>query len=395
MSDAGGSSGRNADRSTDRGAGDGAASPAPPTPDAVSPAQSAPGGPGGGRAASTGPDEGPRPPSWRALLTGLLMALVMATIMVTTYVSAQHAVVARDLPWGVTGSSPLTTAVQEHVSLKIHHYKDQAALEDAANRTEIYGGFVAQSNTVVIAEAASLVAPGQMPAIYEKAAKAQGRHLAFKVTNRLPKEDPLGVVPGIAVFVLLVAGYLGSTLAVQRTGTAAARRRVVSLIGYAVIAALVFDVIIGPILNAYPDVGTNFWPLWGEFTLMCLAVALLAATLQSLIGPIGTLLTVVIVVFFGNPSTGGVNGTAYLPAFWQYLGPVLPPWNGSTLIRNTLYFDGNAITQQLVVLSIYVVVGAALVTISTYGHLLWWRGTKRRPPISPEEEGGIAAIPPA
>ncbi|MFG3266374.1 hypothetical protein [Streptomyces bobili] len=46
-------------------------------------------------------------------------------------------------------------------------------------------------------------------------------------------------------------------------------------------------------------------------------------------------------------------------------------------------------------LSIYVVVGAALVTISTYGRLLWWRGTTRRPPISPEEEGGIAAIPPA
>ncbi|MFD8792822.1 hypothetical protein [Streptomyces vinaceus] len=47
-------------------------------------------------------------------------------------------------------------------------------------------------------------------------------------------------------------------------------------------------------------------------------------------------------------------------------------------------------------LSIYVVVGAALVTILTSGRLLWWRGTgTRRFPISPEEEGGIATIPPA
>ncbi|WP_158694521.1 hypothetical protein [Streptomyces canus] len=141
MSDAGGYSGRNADRS----AGDSAASPVPTAPGAKSPAQLAPGGSGGGRTESRGPDEGPRPPSWRALISGLLIALVMASIMVTTYVSAQHAVVAHNLPWGVTGSSPLTTAVQEHISLKIHHYKDQAALEDAANRTEIYGGFVAQS----------------------------------------------------------------------------------------------------------------------------------------------------------------------------------------------------------------------------------------------------------
>ncbi|MGW5134150.1 hypothetical protein [Streptomyces sp. NPDC004135] len=73
----------------------------------------------------------------------------------------------------------------------------------------------------------------------------------------------------------------------------------------------------------------------------------------------------------------------------------MPPWNGTTLVRNTLHFDGNAITQPLVVLSIYVVAGAALVIIATYGRLMWWRGSKRRrPPISPEEEGGIASIPP-
>ncbi|WP_086561986.1 hypothetical protein [Streptomyces africanus] len=254
-------------------------------------------------------------------------------------------------------------AVQEQFSLKTHQYQDQGALEDAANRSEIYGGFVAQSNTVVIAEAASLVAPGQMPALHEKAAKAQGQHLAFKVTSQLPKENPLGVVPGIAVFVLLVAGYLGSTLAMPRTGAAAARRRVLSLIGYAIIAALVFDVVIGPILNAYPDVGTNFLPLWGEFALMCLSVALLAATLQSLIGPMGT------------------------PAHCRH----------RRLLRQPLHGRGhrNHLPAGLVVLSIYVVVKAALVTMSTYGRLLWWRGTKRRPPISPEEEGGIAAFPPA
>lgn len=44
-----------------------------------------------------GTGQGPRPPSWPALITGLLISLVMTTITVTTYVSAQEAVVARDL----------------------------------------------------------------------------------------------------------------------------------------------------------------------------------------------------------------------------------------------------------------------------------------------------------
>jgi hypothetical protein len=335
------------------------------------------------------------------LIGGLVIALVMTTIMVTTYVSANHAVVAHNLPWGVTGQSSLTTAVQKDVSLKIHNHASESDLINAANHTTIYGGFVPQTNTVIISEAASLWAPGVMPAAYEKAAKAQGVKLGRpKVVNKLPKQDPEGVVPGLVVFVLLVAGYLGSTLAMQRTGTAAAQRRVSSLICFAVVASLVFNLIVGPILGAYPDVGTNFWPLWGEFALMCLAVALLTATLQSVIGPIGTLVTVVLVVFFGNPSTGGENGTAYLPPFWQFIGPILPPWKGVTLIRNTLYFDGNDITQQIIVLSIYVIVGLALVTIFSWGRLLWWRGpkgagvTRRGDAVSEEEELGVAAVPP-
>ena len=161
-----------------------------------------------------------------------------------------------------------------------------------------------------------------------------------------------------------------------RTKRAAEHRRVSVLLGYSVVVALVIDLIAGPILGAYPDVGSNFWKLWPEFALICFAVALLAATLQSLIGPLGTLLTVIIVVFFGNPSTGGGNGAAYLPPFWQDIGVVLPPRNGLYLIRNTLYFHGNSLTQPLIVLGIYVVVGAALVIFFSWGNVLWWRGGK-------------------
>ncbi|MFF0117451.1 hypothetical protein [Streptomyces prasinus] len=58
-----------------------------------------------------------------------------------------------------------------------------------------------------------------------------------------------------------------------------------------------FDVLIGPILGARPDVGPDLWPLGGGFALMCLAVALFAATLQSLRGPTGPLAAVVMVLF--------------------------------------------------------------------------------------------------
>ena len=51
----------------------------------------------------------------------------------------------------------------------------------------------------------------------------------------------------------------------------------------------------------------------GKHPLIAFAIALIAATLQTLIGPMGTLLTVIIIVFIGNPSTGSGNGVAFLP----------------------------------------------------------------------------------
>ena len=110
------------------------------------------------------------------------------------------------------------------------------------------------------------------------------------------------------------------------------------------------DLIAGRIPGGYPGVGIHFWVLWPICAFIAFAVAVLAATLQSLIGPVGTLAAVVIVVFIGNPSTGGVNGVGFPPPFWQAIGVVLPPRNGLYLIRNTLYFGGNDITVPLIVL---------------------------------------------
>jgi hypothetical protein len=225
--------------------------------------------------------------------------------------------------------------------------------------------------------------------------------LQAKEINTLPSQDPEGVVPGITLFVLLLAGYLGSTFAMQRTKTAATHHRVLALFGHAILAALVVDLLAGPILGAYPNVGSNFWKLWPEFALICCAAALLAATLQSLIGSIGTLVAIILIVFIGNPSTGGGNGVAFLPPFWQTIGVVLPPRNGLYLTRNTLYLHGNSITQPIIVLAIYVLVGTLLVTILSSERLQWWRADRdnpsgsAKPPelISPDEETGTAAIP--
>ena len=74
-------------------------------------------------------------------------------------------------------------------------------------------------------------------------------------------------------------------------------------------------------------------------------------------------MTVVVVMLFGNPSSGGANGVPYLPAFWRDIGPYLPPRNAYILLRNTIYFDGHGTTHALTVLLLHLVVPAVALVL--------------------------------
>ena len=91
------------------------------------------------------------------------------------------------------------------------------------------------------------------------------------------------------------------------------------------------------------------------------AVAFAAAALQRLLGPAGTVVVVVTFVIFGAPAAGGTIPGPFLPGFWSTIGPFLPPGAATTAIRNTIYFDGNALGHPLLVLAAYLSVGAAVV----------------------------------
>ena len=82
----------------------------------------------------------------------------------------------------------------------------------------------------------------------------------------------------------------------------------------------------------------------------------------------GILVTVILFMQFGNPSSGGSNGVPYLPSFWSDLGLFLPPRNALDLLRNSVYFGGNGIGQALTVLLAYTIISGGILFF-----LEWYR----------------------
>ncbi|WP_406133300.1 hypothetical protein [Streptomyces zaomyceticus] len=338
--------------------------------------------------ATSGPSSGSRPVV--RVLAALAVAGVMQCLFTVNYISSAHEPVATDLPIGATGPSPILTAARQNLSLKVTLYSDESSVKEAIDQAKIYGALIPgpTSTTLLVVPTLSDVAPLDLAGNFEEAAKKLGQPLQVEqyAPHPLAKKDPFGLVESLMLIPLLVGGYMAATMLRATTGTSVGRWRLPALAGFAVVAGLLVNVVVCFWLKGYP--AEKFWIVWPILSLIIAAVALIAAVLQKLLGAAGTLLTVIVVMLFGNPSSGGANGVPYLPAFWRDIGVYLPPRNAYILLRNTIYFDGHGTSQALTVMLLYLVIPAVALA-------LLYRFRTPKSPVTPgtEAEATAMAIP--
>ena len=338
---------------------------------------------GNPRANPPGPQRGMLP-----ILVALGVCAIMECLFATTYMSAGHAPKATDLPFGAVGSSPVLAAAEKTISLNVTRYPDEQAAKTAIDQAQIWGALITSgtSNTLIVVPSISDLAPLDLAVRFEDAAKSTGQKITVQqyAPVPLPAKDPFGLVQGLMLIPLLIGGYMSATLLMAATGKAAGRWRAAQLAGFAIAGGLAVDLIVCYWLQGFPS--DKFWIVWPICSLTIAVVALVAAILQKLIGAAGTLLTIIVIILFGNPSNGGASGVPYLPAFWRDLGPYLPPRNAYILLHHTIYFNGHGTTQALTILLIYLAAGAAILGV------LDWR--RAEPPVPADAaEAAAMAVP--
>jgi hypothetical protein len=291
----------------------------------------------------------------------LAVVLLVQALFVVSYVGALHDPKPRSVSFGVVGPAAAAAAITRQLPLDLSSYANEAAARRAIDERKVDGALVTgpQGWRLVVAPAAGNSAAFALTAAFTKLAGASGQTLTVVQVHPLPKGDPVGSVPFLVVMALVVGGYMSATIALAVGGAATQRGRGAMLAGAAVVGGLTTSVIAGPVVGGIPP--GHFWELWAVFWYLMVAVAFATAALQTLFGAMGTLIVVVVFVIFGAPAAGGVVPGGFLPGFWREIGPYLPPGAGTSAVRNTIYFDANAIAGPLIVLGVYLVAGAAVV----------------------------------
>jgi hypothetical protein len=313
------------------------------------------------------------------ILAALLLVAVLGIVLTLVSMSALATQRPQNMPFGVTGSSPVVTAAQSaklagyQMSFVNRLYANENDVMNAINQGAIYGAYIPgkSSDTLLTVPSKSFFATFVITGAFGATAKKMGRPLTIQQVKPLPKSrDPYGAVVGLLLLPLLVGGLLSALLHFKATGVAALRWRLAHLLGFSIVAALLTLVIAGPVFGAIA--GDRFWPLLPCAVLFEVTVAAVTALLIAVVpGFVGILLAVIMFIVVGLP-VAGAGGVQMLPPYWQAIGGALPPRYGGELIQNVLYFSSNDITTPIVVLVVY-----TLIPVLVLGYIHWLRPRRK------------------
>jgi hypothetical protein len=300
----------------------------------------------------------------RKLLVGLLAVLVLVFALVGSNVAANHAPKPHGVPVGLIGDTPAVAAVAGSLAhsapgaYAVHRYATLTEARAAILDRSVYGAYSpAPSPRLLVASAASRSVASLLEQTFARAG-VKGQRPVVQDVAPLPSSDPNGATGFSMLLSLILAGELGAvlifTLGQHRSPVSRLLVIFAMGLGAGLMAALITNVVVG----AFPG---HFLGVWGVSALFVLAIAVPIAGFQSLFGVGGTAIGAILFLVIGNPASGGSSAPELLPTFWRQLSQLLPPGAAVTAIRDVVYFHGQGISRALIVLSIWVAAGAAIV----------------------------------
>ncbi|MFC8126918.1 ABC transporter permease [Streptomyces sp. NPDC057302] len=322
------------------------------------------------------------PPQGRRMVAVAILVSALAAIALWAFAWPNARTAPRDLPLGVAGpasaTAPLQSRLAEHKgAFEIHRYADEAAARDAIEDRAVYGAVVVtpRGTKLLTASAASpLVAQLLEQSVAGQAPK--GAEVTTTDVVAAPANDPRGSALGASVLPLALAGVAAGAI-VTMLGL-----RGVRAAASLVLAAALVGVVAAAVTHSWLGVLTgNWWAEAGALGLSTLAMGATVAGCAALIGPAGIGVGALTMVLLGNPFSGVTSAPRMLPEPLGFIGQLLPPGAGGTLLRSVSFFDGARVTGPLVTLALWALLGLTAVLLGAL---------RRRPAAAARDEAPAA-----
>jgi hypothetical protein len=333
-------------------------------------ASAAPAGPAARPGPGQGQGQGPAKPGRKlpraavALICVVLFQLLFASV----FLGVLHRPALHNAPVAVVGASPVANAVSRHSdgAIRLISEPTAQAARAAIRDGQAYAAIVAgpRGESLLIRTAASPGTANLLTKGFSTAAAALKVPLAVRDLAPLPASDPTGSSAYFLIAGWVLGGYVGATVLALASGgmrsssLRQAAGRLGWLAGYAAASGFAGALLFGPALGVMSGFSAA---LAGVGILVVFAAAAATAALQGALGLPGTLIAIIGMVVFGNPTAGQSIATPLLASPWNVIGTLLPPGAGLSSARSVIYLGGVNLTGPLTVLLGYAAGGALVV----------------------------------
>jgi hypothetical protein len=342
---------------------------------------------------------------WRDAVEPRTVALIVGVLLlqfgfILSYVGAFHAPKPHEIPVAVVApgtyadkvSGELNALASSPLKARVVGSLGEAEREIRSDQVSAVFAVDTGSTTdrLLVTSAGGASVVSAVTSVISRVDAAQHRSVAVIDLVPAQRGDQGGLAGFYLVIGWIVGGYLvASLLGVARGSRPANARRAVFRLGavvpYALLSGLGGALVVDQLLGALTG---HFVALWLLGALLVASSAAVTMAFQVLFGVFGIGITVLLFVILGNPSAGGAFQPTVLPAFWRYLSGVLPNGAGTDSVRRIVYFHADGIGLHLVVIGLYVVVGAMVTVAATHVH----HGHRTR--VEGDQQTGVVAPPP-
>ncbi|MFG2016414.1 hypothetical protein [Actinomadura geliboluensis] len=296
----------------------------------------------------------------------LVAVTLLGMLFAGSFLGALHSPKPHEVPVAVVGPQAVAAKVGTTLDARmdgafdIEHYADEKAARQALLDREVDGVFVpGQSGArLIVASSAGKIETTLITEVFQQVGTATGQQVQVQDIRALPESDSNGISAFFLAVSAIIPGVILAALMVFVVPQAGAGRRIgLALTGALLLGggvAWVGDGLTGALVGSP-------WALWGLVSFLVFAVATVTGGLLRVVGPPAAALAVLLFVPIGAPASGGPLGAEFVPAWYAAVGEWLPLGAGAEAVRNTVYFDGNAIGRPLLVLTLWAVAGVALV----------------------------------
>ncbi|MFI5801579.1 ABC transporter permease [Streptomyces sp. NPDC051561] len=301
----------------------------------------------------------------RRTLAALLLAPVVAALALWAFAWPAARIAPHDLPLGIAGPTAAADRLQQGFTetegaFEVHRYPDASSARTAIENREVYGALVASPQGVEVLTA-SAASPVVAQMLREAAISRAPAGTPPRVTDVVaaPAGDPRGSALGASLLPLALAGVAAGALVtlLQLRGA----RGVLVLTG----ASALVGIVAAALAHSWLGIlGGNWWAVAATLALTVLAVGAAIAGLAALLGRAGLALGGLLMVLLGNPFSGATSAPQLLPEPVGFLGQLLPPGAGGSLLRSVSSFDGAGAGSAQLTLTLWAGLGLLAVLVA-------------------------------